>query len=563
MLGLEKFLHEFFQHRAESKTAQLGQVIKSALRQTMLRNPSDGLVDTLDHLEKDSDIRRVWIIDKNGRVAHAADNSAMGRVLDKAHDPICTVCHSNGNVPQSQTLFTRDEGGTPILRHVNPIANDKDCWGCHDSKVRLNGILLLEESTRAFETALGTIQYRLGATGGITLVILVALTLLVITLFVERPVRRLMAGVRQFGAGNLAVRIPVRGRSELEDLARSFNLMAEGFGSSLEEVQNKNSELSMVYSIVERLTKTINLGELKEIILQTLMDVFVADQVLLLSYLTQQESGETLIKSRGEKRLARSYHRGEAGEVLPDNFPSDITSRWLRGELQDSVVTPDGHVAALPVRSADRNLALLLVKRERPFERQEVNPKLLRALADHVSVAFENARLFTLAITDELTQLFTVRHLRNRVDDAVSKYKQSEQSFSLLMLDLDYFKSINDRFGHPAGDEVLRQVAQVLTRCVRTVDSAYRYGGEEFAVLLPDTDSAPARVVAERIRREVEGLKITVDGGENIGVTVSIGLANCPANGASYQDLVTAADTALYEAKHAGRNRVSEPPARA
>jgi diguanylate cyclase (GGDEF)-like protein len=185
---------------------------------------------------------------------------------------------------------------------------------------------------------------------------------------------------------------------------------------------------------------------------------------------------------------------------------------------------------------------------------------LLGALAGHIGVAFENALSYTLAITDELTQLFTVRHFHNRIEESVFECERHQQKFGLLMLDLDHFKAINDQWGHLAGDEVLRQVARLLTRTIRVVDSAYHYGGEEFVVLLPGRDLAATRGVAERVRQGVEGLKIPLEGGWNIAVTVSVGIAICPDDGASAQELVAAADAALYEAKRGGRNRVSYPP---
>jgi diguanylate cyclase (GGDEF)-like protein len=563
MVGLGKFLHEFFQRRAELETAQLGQAVELALRQSMLRKPELALSETLADVEKTPGVRRVWVIDKNGRVAHAADRIVIGRALDKKKDSVCNVCHTDGVMPEARTLFTRDEAGTPILRHVRPIANENACWGCHDSRIRLNGILLLEESTQTFSVALHTIQRRLGATGGITVAILAIMTLLVTTVLVERPVSRLMAGVRQLGTGDLAVRVPVRGRDELAELASSFNSMAEDLGRSLEEIQNKNAELSVVYSILERLTKTINLAELKEIILQTLIDVLGADRVLLMSNLTPQESGEILIKTRGVSRLHR-IGPGEGGNAaLPDEFPSEIASRWLRGELQEPFVARDGKVGVLPVQIHDRKLSLLLVARERPFGHAEANPQLLRALADHIGVAFENARLYTLAITDELTQLFSIRHFQSRIEEAVSRYERGGQKFGLLMLDLDHFKAINDRLGHPAGDEVLRHVGRALLRAIRVGDSAYRYGGEEFAIVLPDADSVTARAVADRVRQGIGALQIPLDGGSNVAVTVSIGIAICPDNGASAQQLVATADAAMYGAKRGGRNRVGDPPTHA
>jgi diguanylate cyclase (GGDEF)-like protein len=557
--GLGEFLHDFFQRRAELETGRLGQAVQLAIRQSMLRTPESVLNDTLTDLEKTPSLRRVWIIDKRGRVSHAADTTMIGRVLDKARDPICTVCHAGGATPQAHTFFTRDDAGTPILRHVSPIANERVCWGCHDAKSSLNGILLLEESTEPFQRALGTVQRRLGATGVITLLALALMTLLATTVLVQRPVQRLMAGVRQLGTGDLTVRVPVRGRDELSVLATSFNSMTEDLGRSMEEIQNKNAELSVVYSILARLTETINLAELKEIILQTLLNVLEADRVLLMSnLLTLQEPVEVLFWTRGVSRPGRLAWSGQHNSSF-GGFPREIADQWLRGELQEPFVTATRQMAVIPTQIRNSKLALLLIERERPFGQPEANPKLLRALADHIGVAFENARLFSLAITDELTQLFTSRHLQNRLEDEISRYKRHGQKFCLLMLDLDHFKAINDRWGHLAGDEVLRQVAQTLLGNVRAVDSAYRYGGEEFAILLPETDPAGARVAAERMRQGVENLQISLGPGKSVGVTTSIGIALCPQNGVSAQELLAAADKALYDAKRQGRNCVSGP----
>lgn len=556
MVGLGKSLQEVFHRSAEVETARLGQALTSALRQSMLRGSEQPLSDELADLEKTPGLRRVWIIDKNGRVAHAAPRAMIGRVLDKSRDPICTVCHTAGVTPGARTFFTVDETGTPIIRYVSPIVNEKACWRCHDPKARLNGILLLEESTQTFHEAIGTIQRRLSATGGLTLALLVVMTFFLTTVLVERPVRCLMAGVRQAGAGDLTVRIPLRGRDELVELASSFNVMTGNLGRSLEDVRNKNAELSVVYSVVERLTKTINLRELKEISLQTLMDVLDADRVLLLSNMTPQESEEILIRTRGDRRLHRIGPPAEGRGAQPEGFPSEIASRWVRGELREALVWPDRRVAALPIQTRNRKLALLLVKRERPFDHSEANPMLLGALADHIGVAFENALLYRLAITDELTQLFTLRHFHTRIEECA----RHQQKFGLLLIDLDHFKAINDQWGHLAGDEVLRQVARLLARTIRVVDSAYRYGGEEFAVLLPERDFAAARGVAERVLQAVECLEIALAGGGKVAVTVSVGIAICPDDGTSAQKLVAAADAALYEAKRGGRNRVSVLP---
>ena len=228
--------------------------------------------------------------------------------------------------------------------------------------------------------------------------------------------------------------------------------------------------------------------------------------------MTPQESGEILIRSRDASRLQRIVPTSEGNRGEPEGFPPEIARQWVRGDLQEPSVCSNRRVAVLPIKTLDRKLALLLVKRERPFDHSEANPMLLGALADHIGVAFGNALLYMLAITDELTQLFTVRHFHNRIEESVFECERRQQKFGLLMLDLDHFKAINDQWGHLSGDEVLRQVARLLTRTIRVVNSAYRYGGEEFVILLPGRDLAAARAVAERVRQRVEGLRIPLEG---------------------------------------------------
>jgi diguanylate cyclase (GGDEF)-like protein len=274
-----------------------------------------------------------------------------------------------------------------------------------------------------------------------------------------------------------------------------------------------------------------------------------------LSNLSTTESGEILIRTRDVNRVHRISNTGECPDLLPDGFPSELASLWRQGQLKQPIVTQDRSVAAIPVQVRDNRLALLMLRKDSPLKNAEANPELLSALAHH-GVAFENAYLYTLAITDELTQLYTLRHFHNRIEECISRYERYEQKFGVLMLDLDHFKTINDVRGHPIGDEVLRRVARVLLRSIRAVDSAYRYGGEEFAVLLPETDFASAHLVAERVREGIAGIQIRLHEGGRVTVTASVGLAVCPANGISAQELVAAADRALYVAKRGGRNRV-------
>jgi two-component system cell cycle response regulator len=168
----------------------------------------------------------------------------------------------------------------------------------------------------------------------------------------------------------------------------------------------------------------------------------------------------------------------------------------------------------------------------------------------------DNARLEALAHTDALTLVLNRRALVGRLTAEVDRARRYESVVSVLMVDLDHFKGVNDTYGHPVGDQVLRDVAQLLQHEVRSVDIVARYGGEEFIVVLPETSSEGAVVFAERIRERIEA-RMFESTGHSLLLTTSIGVATFPsARVASMDDLIARADEALYRAKAEGRNRV-------
>jgi diguanylate cyclase (GGDEF)-like protein len=169
------------------------------------------------------------------------------------------------------------------------------------------------------------------------------------------------------------------------------------------------------------------------------------------------------------------------------------------------------------------------------------------------------AATLQLSITDSLTGLFNRAQIYVDLDQEVRRSRRSLRPFCLLMVDMDGLKQINDAMGHERGDAAIRGIASVIRRSIRTVDSAYRYAGDEFVVLLPETDFAGAFVVAEKIRQGAEELGATVTR-EEAPTTVSIGLVSHPEDGSTDEELMLAADRAMYEAKSGGKNQVSGYP---
>jgi len=160
-----------------------------------------------------------------------------------------------------------------------------------------------------------------------------------------------------------------------------------------------------------------------------------------------------------------------------------------------------------------------------------------------------------LAVTDSLTQAFTRRHMMERFEEEINRARIKESPLAFLMLDVDFFKQVNDRYGHLAGDGVLRAVARRIFENVREIDIVGRYGGEEFCIILPETDALGAEYVAERVRKSIEGRMMDVYD-IRIKVTASIGIAVFPKNGKKTGTLIDKADWALYRAKKNGRNKV-------
>jgi diguanylate cyclase (GGDEF)-like protein len=192
-----------------------------------------------------------------------------------------------------------------------------------------------------------------------------------------------------------------------------------------------------------------------------------------------------------------------------------------------------------------KNQALLEMNRELEAKVGERTHELAEA----------NSRLAQLAVTDGLTGLYNHRHFHERLTLEVERSLRNGLPLSLLMIDVDHFKNYNDHHGHPAGDEVLRQLSHLMTDGRRANDFCARYGGEEFAIVLVDTPKLTAAKLAERLRERVAGHNFdysdTQPGGS---LSISVGVATFPDDAGDSESLVRAADSALYAAKHAGRN---------
>lgn len=221
------------------------------------------------------------------------------------------------------------------------------------------------------------------------------------------------------------------------------------------------------------------------------------------------------------------------------------------------VQDPPRSAAYVPLLAKNEAAGLLLLEDPRdtlPFSQDDV--ALLQQLGSQIAIAIHNAQLYALAVTDGLTGLFVRRYFDLRMEEELAKGRRYGRPFSLLLFDIDHFKKFNDTHGHQTGDMVLRQFAALIQKSTRDADICCRYGGEEVAVILPETALDEATVLANKLCVAVRNSVFTGTSGQELSVTTSIGVAEFAPAYDSVQAMVEAVDAMLYQAKQLGRNRV-------
>jgi diguanylate cyclase (GGDEF)-like protein len=325
---------------------------------------------------------------------------------------------------------------------------------------------------------------------------------------IVRSLRELADAAGAVSRGQFGQRVPVRGRDELATLGRAFNEMSGQLAAERGRVQDA----------VDRFGKA----------LAATHDPFTLLNVIV-------ESAVEATGAAGGRLVVDGEEQARAGNPEEGGKPLVIPLGPEGGEDAMLLLTPAG----ADFGDQSRELALWL--------------------GSQASIALENVRLHRLvarqASTDGLTELANRREFEDSLANEISRAERFGGTLALILADLDNFKQVNDRFGHQAGDEVLRSFADILRETVRDIDVAARYGGEEFAILLPQTDIGGAEALAERLREAVESRAMAEAGDGPVTVTSSFGVASFP-EASTGLGLFAAADEALYRAKRAGKNCV-------
>lgn len=391
-----------------------------------------------------------------------------------------------------------------------------------------------------------------------------------------RPLEELGAAAARVAGGDLSSSIEVRSYDEIGRLAGTFNAMIDALRRSMGALESSRDELQAgVARLGEALSGTHDLDRILPVVLETAQAS------------TRARAGAILLLTADRSELALAVGRGLAENGVDEHlrlpFGVGIVGRVARtgDAVRGRVGTATGQLRAGPGEPATTTLVavplkssttvigvLVLFEREGGGEFSEDDLAMLRTFTSQATVAVDNLLMHEearrLSITDGLTGLWNYRYFQLTVGKEIERASRFGRPMALLMLDLDYFKLINDLHGHPRGDAVLVELADRVRRTVRDVDMIARYGGEEFVAILPETDECGALQTAERIVTAVRRRPFGADDDDPLQVTISMGVALFPAHGTTAAILLRRADEALYAAKRAGRDTwrlALDPPA--
>ena len=376
-----------------------------------------------------------------------------------------------------------------------------------------------------------------------------------------QQIDKFLVAARRLARGDFRQPVPVEGHDEFAQLGREFNSMSEQLASKIEEVKRQRGELSeAIRRVGDALAMGLDRSGVVALAVRTAVDACEAEagraQPVSAEAFTESSVGTE--DSEVDDAMRAAERRAAGIRLVPKRQASGRPGRMATPASVGTV-----HALAVPMLglpgSPEYLGVLSIARRRRQFTREE--EELLQYLAGQAVVSIENARLHEAvelqAVTDELTGLANLRSFQATLESEIERSRRFGTPLALVMLDLDHFKQINDEYGHQQGDEVLELVADVLREFSRDIDAPARYGGEELAVVLPQTDSSGAEQLAERIREAVEQLEVPrVDGGGVLHLQASFGVAAVPESAHNREGLIAAADAALYRAKRAGRNRV-------
>jgi diguanylate cyclase (GGDEF)-like protein len=341
--------------------------------------------------------------------------------------------------------------------------------------------------------------------------------------------------------------------------------MSEATGTQL---TRQGQEVTIFHDVAKALTSSLDLDSILQTIMDKMAEYFRPDTWSLLMVDEQRdelyfaiavgEAAEALKNVRlkvGEGIAGWVAKNGE--QVISNDVQND--ARFAK-HVDDITQWQTQSVVCVPLRSRLRVLGVIQLVNVDMAQFSEPEIFFLQALCDYAAIAIENAKwvekIQELTITDDCTGLYNARHLYKTLDTEVYRSSRFGYEFSVLFIDLDHFKSVNDTYGHLIGSKLLAEIGYLVKAQLRLIDFAFRYGGDEFVVLLPQTGKDQALVVAKRLRDGMRATQFCHDEGLNLSVRASIGLATYPHDARDAHDIIRQADEMMYLVKNTTRDNI-------
>ena len=440
--------------------------------------------------------------------------------------------------------------------------------GCHQlaKEGEVLGAISLEFSVEAINREIRRNNLVMGGFWVLRMATLLVVITLLLNFIITRNLHGMVGVFKRLSDGDLSVRAPVHGGDEVGLLASGFNKMATALEETKSELDRRLLEIYALYNVSKTLNATIETEQMLLSLVTNMSKGIHIDQILIM--IRDKEQNVLYIASQTGFRDEDVQHvRLKFGQGFYGQIASTGKSKVVNDISKDPNITPAdlfggsaSAILAVPFLRRGEVLGLICAYKHEPDQFESSHIGLFDSVAEHLAIAFENARLFEetkrMAITDGLTGLYNKRLLLERFDMELARAKRNHQSLSYLMMDIDNFKHYNDTNGHPAGDALLKEMAALIKSSIRQTDVAFRYGGEELAVLLPDTGKKDAMEVAEKLVKAIHDYPFAYRERQPLGfVSVSLGLATFPEDAESKDALIEKADGALYVAKTTGKNR--------
>jgi diguanylate cyclase (GGDEF)-like protein len=396
------------------------------------------------------------------------------------------------------------------------------------------------------------------------------------SIFVVRALQvqiaQFLEAARRLARGDFSHPVPVEGGDEFAALGREFNAMSAQLAGKIDEVERKRTELEdTIRRVGDAFATGLDREGMIELAVRTAVEACEAEGGRAIPIDARRMRSAQIGELSAKIERALEVAERTAFAVDPEAGPDWLAE--LEGETDGSEHRPvrasvDGVyamaaplIARLGRGGALEQVGVVSIARS-GGDFTDTDYELFTYLTGQAAVSIENVDLHEIvqmqAVTDELTGLYNQRHFHDTLDGEIERSRRFGTDVGLVMFDLDDFKQVNDTFGHPQGNVVLREVGRVLRSLSRDIDEPARYGGEELAVVLPQTDLHGAELAAERMRAAIEGLAIKrLDGNpEPLRITASFGVASLPECATGREGLIAEADAALYRAKRSGKNRV-------